>query len=160
AYELTKERVPLNILVNNKPAQPRAGAIRISPSIPQLTAGVTLTNRGGQVWRTTSVQGTPSSALPATANGLTLTKTVWTMAGQPADLAGMKQNDRVIVVLSGTMENNYSRQMGVIDLLPAGLEIEAPLAGDDAKPYPWVGTLTSTDMSDARDDRYVASFAI
>src|SRR5262249_25562830 len=105
-------------------------------------------------------QGTPSSALPASANGLTLTKTVWTMAGQPADLAAMKQNDRVIVVLSGTMDNNYYRQMGVIDLLPAGLEIEAPLAGDDAKPYPWVGTLTSTDMSDARDDRYVASFAI
>jgi uncharacterized protein YfaS (alpha-2-macroglobulin family) len=58
------------------------------------------------------------------------------------------------------MDNNYYRQMGVIDLLPAGLEIETILTGDDNKPYPWLGTLTGTDMTDSRDDRYVASFSI
>jgi uncharacterized protein YfaS (alpha-2-macroglobulin family) len=160
AYELTKQRVPLNILVNGRPAQPRNGAIRLSPSLPQLASGVTLTNRGSGVWRTTSVQGTPSSALPPTATGLTLTKTVWTMAGQPADLGGLRQNDRVIIVLSGQMANNFYRQMGAIDLLPAGLEIEAPLSTDDAKPYPWVGALTTTNMADAHDDRFIAAFNI
>jgi uncharacterized protein YfaS (alpha-2-macroglobulin family) len=128
--------------------------------VPQLNAGVTLMNRGGSVWRTTSIQGTPSAALPPTANGLTLTKTVWTMAGQPADMAALRQNDRVMIVLSGQMANNYYRQMGVIDLLPAGLEIETLLTGDDNKPYPWLGSLTGTDMTDSRDDRYVASFSI
>jgi uncharacterized protein YfaS (alpha-2-macroglobulin family) len=160
AYELTKQRTPLNILVNGQPAQPRAGAVRLSPSVPQLMAGINLLNKGGSVWRTTSVQGTPSVALPPTANGLTLTKTIWTMAGQPADMSSIKQNDRVMVVLSGQMDNNYYRQMGVIDLLPAGLEIETILSGDDNKPYPWLGTLTSTDMTDSRDDRFVASFSI
>jgi uncharacterized protein YfaS (alpha-2-macroglobulin family) len=160
AYELTKQRVPLNILVNGKPAQPRDGAIRLSPSIPQIYAGVNLTNKGGSLWRTTSVQGTPSSALPPTANGLTLTKTVWTMAGQPADMSSVRQNDRVMIVLTGQMANNYYRQMGVIDLLPAGMEIETILTGGDNKPYPWLGSLTGTDMTDSRDDRFVASFSI
>ncbi|HEX2590942.1 MAG TPA: alpha-2-macroglobulin [Rhizomicrobium sp.] len=160
AYELTKQRAPLNILVNGKPAQPIGGAIHLSPTVPQLTAGITLQNRGGSVWRSASIQGTPSSALPPTANGLTLTKTVWTMSGQPADMSALHQNDRVMIVLSGQMDNNYYRQMGVIDLLPAGLEIETLLTGDDNKPYPWLGTLTGTDMTDSRDDRYVASFSI
>jgi uncharacterized protein YfaS (alpha-2-macroglobulin family) len=75
-------------------------------------------------------------------------------------LGSLRRNDRVVVVLSGGLSNNYYRQMGVIDLLPSGLEIETPLDGDSAKDYPFVGQLTSTNMSDARDDRYVASFNV
>ncbi len=75
--------------------------------------------------------------LPAAANGLTLTKSdLDDERPTPADLSNLHQNDRVIVVLTGQMPNNYYRQMGVIDLLPAGLEIEKPLSGDDAKAYP------------------------
>ena len=50
--------------------------------------------------------------------------------------------------------------MGAIDLLPAGLEIEMPLSGDDGKPYPWLDTLNDMTMTDARDDRFVAAFNI
>jgi uncharacterized protein YfaS (alpha-2-macroglobulin family) len=50
--------------------------------------------------------------------------------------------------------------MGVIDLLPAGLEVDMSLSGDDGKPYPWLQTLNFLSMSDARDDRYVAAFDI
>ena len=97
----------------------------MSPSTAQLNAGITFLNRGdAQVWRTTSVQGTPAAPLPAGASGLTLTKTFWTMGGTPADLATLHQNDRIIVELSGQMDHNTYRQMGLIDLLPAGLEIE------------------------------------
>src|SRR5665213_1112018 len=80
AYELTRQRAPLNILVNGQPGVARAGAIRLSPSTAQLAAGITFLNRGdAQVWRTTSVQGTPAAPLPAGASGLTLTKTFWSM---------------------------------------------------------------------------------
>ncbi|MBN9567885.1 MAG: hypothetical protein J0H79_09785 [Alphaproteobacteria bacterium] len=82
------------------------------------------------------------------------------MAGQPADLANLKQNQRVIVVLSGRMENNLLRQIGVIDLLPAGLEIEMPLKGDDAKAYSFLSTLTDLSMTDVRDDRFVAALTL
>ena len=161
AYELTREKVPLNIAINGQSATPRAGAIRLSPSTAQLAGGVTFFNRGdAQVWRTTSVQGTPAAALPAEESGLSLTKTIWTMSGAPADLSKLHQNDRVIVELSGQMQHNTYRQMGVIDLLPAGLEIEMPLSGEDGKPYPFLKTLSDTNMTDARDDRFVAAFNI
>jgi uncharacterized protein YfaS (alpha-2-macroglobulin family) len=161
AYELTRQKVPLNIAVNGQPAAPRSGAVRLSPSPAQLAAGITFLNRGdSQVWRTTSVQGTPAAPLPMDQSGLTLTKTVWTMSGAPADLAKLHQNDRVIVELSGQMQHNTYRQMGVIDLLPAGLEIEMPLSGEDGKPYPFLKPLSDTNMTDARDDRFVAAFSI
>ncbi len=161
AYALTRQKFPLNVAVNGQPATPRAGAIRLSPSTAQLDTGLTLLNRGDAlVWRTTSVQGTPIKALPAEQSGLTLTKTIWTMGGSPADLSRLHQNDRVIVELTGTMQHNIYRQMGAIDLLPAGLEIELPLSGADGKPYPFLQTLSDTTMTDARDDRFVAAFAI
>jgi hypothetical protein len=161
AYELTRQRVPLDILVNGKPAQPRDGAIRLSPSAGQLAPGITFLNHGdATVWRTTSVQGTPAAPLPPDASGLSLSKTYWTMGGTPADLTNLHQNDRIIVELTGQMQHNTYRQMGLIDLLPAGLEIEMPLTGDDGKPYPFLSALSDADMTDVRDDRFVASFTI
>jgi uncharacterized protein YfaS (alpha-2-macroglobulin family) len=161
AYELTRQKTPLNILVNGKPAIPRDGAIRLSPSMAQLNAGINVLNRGDAgVWRTTSVQGTPSQPLAMEATGLTLSKSVWTMSGTPADLANLHQNDRVMVVLNGQMPNNYYHQMGAIDLLPAGLEIEQTLSGDDGKAYPWAGTLSEMTMTDKRDDRFVGAFTV
>ncbi|HEX3675578.1 MAG TPA: alpha-2-macroglobulin family protein, partial [Rhizomicrobium sp.] len=162
AYELSRNKTPLDIVIDGQPQAPRAGAVRISPSLPQLQKGIAILNRGDAgVWRTVSVQGTPSIPLPAEANGLTISKTVWTMAGQPADLASLKQNDRVMIEISGQMQNNFYRQMGAIDLLPAGLEIEMPISGDEGKSYSWLsGSLNDVSKEDARDDRFVAAFNI
>ncbi len=136
AYALTRQKIPLNIAVNGAPASPRDGAVRLAPSLGQLEAGITLVNRGdAAVWRSTAVSGTPTAALPPAAEGVTVSKSVWTMSGAPADLSGLHQNDRVIVQIGGTVPEGVHRQMGVIDLLPAGLEIEQPLKPEDAKAY-------------------------
>src|ERR1041385_6207589 len=82
------------------------------------------------------------------------------MSGEPADLSNLHQNDRVKVVLEGQMDNNYYRQMAALDLLPAGLEIEMPIAGQDAKAYPWMSSLNDVTIEEARDDRFVAAFNI
>ncbi|MDE2183938.1 MAG: alpha-2-macroglobulin family protein [Alphaproteobacteria bacterium] len=161
AYELTRQRTRLNILVNGKPAQLRNGAVRLSPDWGALNGGIALTNKGdATVWRTTSVQGTPSAPLPAVATGIRLTKSAWTLGGSPADLGNLHQNDRVVIELTGRLANDYARQIGVIDMLPAGLEIEQTLTGDEAKPYNVTDPLTDLSMADKRDDRYVAAFSI
>jgi uncharacterized protein YfaS (alpha-2-macroglobulin family) len=161
AFALTRQRSTLDILVNNQPAPPRNGAVRLKPSLGQLEAGLRVLNRGdATVWRTVSVQGTPSVPLPAQADGVTLNKAIWTVSGSPADLSSLKQNDRVVVVLSGRMPNNVYRQMGVVDLLPAGLEIESTLSGEEGKAYPFVGALTETNRNVAADDRYIGAFNI
>jgi uncharacterized protein YfaS (alpha-2-macroglobulin family) len=161
AYALTRQKIPLNITVNGAPAALRDGAVRLSPTLAQLGAGITLANKGDAgVWRSTAISGTPNAALPAMADGFTVSKSIWTMSGAPADISALHQNDRVIVEISGQMPNALYHQMGVIDLLPAGLEIEQPLAGDDAKAYSFLGTLIDTSMQDAQDDRFVATFDI
>ncbi|MEY4964633.1 MAG: hypothetical protein RL274_216 [Pseudomonadota bacterium] len=161
AYALTRQKLPLNITVNGAPSTPRSGAVRLTPTLAQLNTGITLANRGDAgVWRSTAVTGTPNATLPAAANGLSLSKSIWTMSGAPADVGSLRQNDRVIVQITGQMPNGLYRQMGVIDLLPAGLEIEQPLVGDDAKAYLFLGALTDTSRQTARDDRYIAAFDI
>jgi uncharacterized protein YfaS (alpha-2-macroglobulin family) len=161
AYQLTRERATLNIAINGQPQQPKDGAVRLAPTVAMLNAGLAILNRGDAgVWRDVSVQGTPSTPLPASASGLTLKKTILTMSGQPADLSTLKQNDRVMVVLEGQMTSSFYRQMGAIDLLPAGLEIEMPISGDDGKAYTWLPPLNTVTMQDARDDRYVAAFDV
>jgi alpha-2-macroglobulin len=161
AYELSKQRTKLNILVNGQPAQPRGGAIRQTPNYGQLQTGLTFVNKGdAQVWRTASVQGLPAAPLPAVSNGITLEKAVWSMSGSPIDLANVHQNDRLVIVLTGRLPNNYARQVGVIDLLPAGFEIEQVLKGDEGKPYNVTGTLTDLSMADKRDDRFVGAFTL
>ncbi len=161
AYELSKEQTKLDVNVDGKPAAATAGAVHVAPGLAALGKGVTVTNNSdASIWRDVSVQGTPSSPLPEEAHGLTLTKSVWTMSGQPADLASLRQNARVVVVLQGRMDNNFYRRMAATDLLPAGLEIDSVLTGDDAKAYPWLGKLSDTNVQEARDDRYVAAFDI
>ena len=161
AYELTKQRTKLNILVNGQPAQPRDGAIRLTPNYGELERGITFLNKGDAgVWRTVSVQGLPASPLPAVTNGITLTKATWTLSGSPADLANIHQNDRLVIELTGRLPNNYARQVGLIDLLPAGFEIEQVLKGDEGKPYNLNGTLTELSLADKRDDRFVAAFTL
>ncbi|HUJ03338.1 MAG TPA: alpha-2-macroglobulin [Rhizomicrobium sp.] len=161
AYELSRERAPMKILVNGKPAQLKDNAVHLAPSLTALGAGVTIANKADSpVWRTLSVSGTPAQPLPAAATGLTIKKTVWTLDGQPADLSNLKQNDRVMIVISGRMDNDLYRQMAVLDLLPSGLEIDSPVTGDMANAYPWLGKLSDLTVTDARDDRFIAAFFI
>ncbi|MGH6988438.1 MAG: hypothetical protein ACREE3_00980, partial [Stellaceae bacterium] len=106
--------------------------------------------------------GTPREPLPPEANDITLTRRFWTLDGKPADLTKIRQNDRLIVTLEGATADNRHHQIAVLDLLPAGLEIEGVVKADkDGKTaYPWLGRLRALRLSEARDDRFVASFTV
>ena len=110
-----------------------------------LNAGITFPNRGdASVWRTVSVQGTPATPLAAAANGAhVVKKTVWTMGGAPADLANLHQNDRVIIVLSGQMDEQSLSPDGRRSICcRRGWRSSSRSRGDDGKAYPCLGTLT------------------
>jgi hypothetical protein len=161
AYELSAERGTLNVGVEGAEADTRDGSVRLSPTLAEIETGLTLTNNGdAPVWRTVSVDGMADAPLAAEASGVTLRKTVWTLDGAPADLATLRQNDRVIVVLEGEMSDNVFRRMALIDLLPAGLEIETTLAGEEGAVYGFLGELSYPTIREARDDRFVAAFEI
>ena len=109
-----------------------------------------------------SVEGIPAQALPAAQNGVTLSKAILTMDGKPANLATVKQNDRFIVALSGEMSDNRARIMALLDLLPAGFEIEGAVQRNDdgSTIYPFLPVQAAANIVEARDDRFVTTFDI
>jgi uncharacterized protein YfaS (alpha-2-macroglobulin family) len=161
AYGLSNERAPLNVDVTGSDAMRDDGTVRLAPSLAEIGQGLTLTNNGdAPVWRTVSVEGTADGPLPAQSNGVTLTKSVWTRDGAPVDLSSLRQNDSVIVVLEGRLSTAFFRRMAVIDLLPAGLEIETTLAGEEGSIYPFLGDLSYPTIREARDDRFAAALEL
>jgi hypothetical protein len=74
-----------------------------------------------------------------------------------------------VVVISGQPEGARNYPTVLVDLLPAGLEIETLLRPEDGAggvqydgsvrngPFAWVGSITYTNVAESRDDRFVAS---
>ena len=113
----------------------------------------------GALWRMVTVTGTPVVAPAAEENGLSLSKRLVGFSGGSVDAASLTQGDRVIVVVSGRSAQARTMALVVDDPLPAGFEIETVLGPDDAQsgPFKFLGELSSADVQEARDDRYVAS---
>ena len=92
-----------------------------------------------------------------------MAKSYFSLSGAPANLAAVKQGDRVIVRVSGASQQGRTVALAVLnDALPAGFEIETALGPDDAQngPFKFLGKLTAASAQESRDDRYVAALAL
>jgi len=77
----------------------------------------------------------PNEPQPAASQGLSVQREFLTLDGRPANLRALRQNDRVIVSISGrNLDGNY-HEVALLDLLPAGFEIETVLTDEKAKPF-------------------------
>ena len=123
-------------------------------------APLTVANRGaGPAWRTVSLTGVPKAELPAESSGYWVGRWVFRPDGTVADLTTAKQTELFVVVVAGK-RNDASRAARtlVVDLLPAGFEIQSAVAGSDSPAqFPWLKPSTETAFTEARDDRYVAA---
>ena len=63
---------------------------------------------------------------PAGGNGYAITRSYYTLDGEPASLEGMKTGDRLVAVLEITPFGRGEARLMVNDPLPAGLEIDNP----------------------------------
>jgi alpha-2-macroglobulin len=131
-----------------------------------LAKGYTVKNNAaGPVRFIHSVRGAPVAMQPATANGMTINRHIFTMDGAPIGAGPLKQNTRVVVVIDGVKVDGAIGETLVTDLLPAGLEIESIMGGDAASGsdesvgsgMTWLRGLSGMRFSDARDDRFVAA---
>jgi uncharacterized protein YfaS (alpha-2-macroglobulin family) len=157
ANALDKNAKNISLVLNNKPLTlPLPAAFAPTPA--QITAGYTIKNTSQQdLWRTFTATGAPAIALPAISQGYSLQKAYFNIDGTPLDPTQLKQNDRFIVDLSGQVNDDDDHRTVVVDLLPAGWEIEAPIT-DDSTDYGFLGPLSQTRVIEARDDRFVAAF--
>jgi uncharacterized protein YfaS (alpha-2-macroglobulin family) len=111
---------------------------------------------------TVAVSGSPIIPEPAASNGLTITRAYFTPDGQPVDIASVKQNTRLVAVLS-VMRSEGDAENGnflLVDQLPAGFEIENPVlvSSGGVANIPWLTDTTWASYTEFRDDRFVAGF--
>ncbi len=113
------------------------------------------------IWVTLNASGQPKGLDVAMSRGARLQKSVFTMDGTPLDGSSIARGERAIILLEAEAGNRTSAMWVLADLLPAGFEIETILQPTDAGekgPFAWLETLDEVDMSEARDDRFVASW--
>jgi uncharacterized protein YfaS (alpha-2-macroglobulin family) len=157
AAALDKNAASISLAVNSK-AMTLPLPAAFAPTPAEIAAGYTIKNASAQnLWRTFTLTGAPRIALPAISKGYSLQKAYFKLDGTPLDPAHLRQNDRFIVDLSGQVNDDADHRTVVVDLLPAGWEIDAPIT-DDSADYGFLGPLSKTRVIEARDDRFVAAF--
>ena len=131
----------------------------LNPDATALARGMKVTNDGDRpVWLQVTARGVPLDPQPAATEGLSVRRRFLTLGGKEADLAHVRQNERLIVSIDGrNLEGGY-HEVALLDLLPAGFEIESVLNDDTVKSFPFLAKLTDTRIAEARDDRFFASF--
>jgi uncharacterized protein YfaS (alpha-2-macroglobulin family) len=133
----------------------------INPDSAAIIRGVRLRNDGdGTVWMQVTARGVPIEPQPAASEGLTIAREYLTLEGHPANLRALRQNERVIVSLSGRNVEGGYHEVALLDLLPAGFEIESVLTEDTAKSFPFLPKPSETRIAEARDDRFFASLSL
>ncbi len=122
---------------------------------------LSVTNRGSTpVWRSVSLTGVPRGDLPAENRGYAVARNVYRPDGTNADLSKARQTDLFVVVIKGTRTDaSQAAQTLIVDLLPAGFEIETATVskGRSATDYSWIPNLTDAIYTEERDDRFVAA---
>lgn len=157
AATLAPKAAKLSVTVNGNPVgNGDPVAVPVTPAT--LRTGLSLANQGETgLYRTLSVEGVPVDPVPATQAGISLRKSFYTPGGQALDLSALKQNDRIIVLVEGNAaEAAAAGDYAILDLLPAGWEVEGVVKAGGAG-YRWLGTLSWTNIAEGRDDRFVAA---
>ncbi|WP_417914398.1 alpha-2-macroglobulin family protein [Candidatus Electronema sp. JM] len=126
-----------------------------------LTSPVTLRNKGqAAVWLVTTVQGARVNEPAPVQNGFTVRRMWFNTSGKQLTLDKVPQSELAVVVVEGEADAGLDTQSLLIDLLPAGFEIEkAIISGTDvAASFAWLPELSAAQYTDARDDRFIAAF--
>lgn len=134
--------------------------IVLRPELAALGRGVEVRNTGASALRqVVTAWGVPRDPQPASANGFKITRKYHALDGKEVGPNTMKQGDLYIVVLSGSAGTKLDHKALVVDLLPAGLEIENTRLkhARTMDNYSWLPKMTKTRHMEFRDDRFVAA---
>ena len=154
----------LDLEVDGSPQQVTDGSLVLAEGEAPLALPSTLTNRGAMAIRViTSVRGAPLTPPPPRSEGYRIQRSYYDAdSGAAVDPADVTRGDLLMAVIEGESTRRAdNQQLLVVDLLPAGFEIENAALGGAAAELPvFVGPLSDTEFANARDDRYVAALRI
>ncbi|CAM3044255.1 Alpha-2-macroglobulin [Methylobacterium mesophilicum] len=107
------------------------------------------------------VNGSPLVPEPAAAQGYRIERSIHRLDGSVVDPAhGLRQNDRLVVVLKVTEDKAQAGRILLVDPLPAGLEIDNPklLDADALQGLAFAKSEVQPVHTEFRDDRFVAAY--
>ena len=158
AHALFKQPAPLRLAVDGQAVS--ADPFHLTPTGEQLARSLTVVNQGDRpAWVTTSASGAPLAPQPPAREGFTVSRRYHSRAGKELDPAQIRQNDLVVAVITGEVQDGEAHQALVVDLLPAGLEIENARLAHNASTaeISWLPKLSEPLHTEIRDDRFVAA---
>lgn len=145
--------------VDGQQRQAATEPVAVNPDAAALARGLKLRNDSDRpIWMQVTARGVPVDPQPAATAGISVQREFLKLDGEPSSLGHVVQNERFIVSISGrNLEGGY-HEVALLDLLPAGFEIESVLNEETVKSFPFLSELTETRIAEARDDRFFASF--
>jgi alpha-2-macroglobulin len=160
AESLSKEAEALSFSLDGAP---QAGALaRVYRAAALEGRSVALVNTGQAPAQVVlSVNGSPLTPEPAASQGYTVERAFYRLDGSPVDPArGLRQNDRLVVVLKVTEAKAETAHLLLVDPLPAGLEIDNPrlLDADALQGLAFAKSDVQPVHTEFRDDRFVAAY--
>lgn len=159
-YELVDRAGDLSLTVNGSKLAPQKKPFYAKLDFAAGDERLTVENSGrGPLYQVLTVTGVTTEPLPAEENGFAIRRRIFDLSGVPVALADIKQGDSYIVLIEGRSHDKLEHDALVVDLLPAGFEIENGNLGQGGplQAYPWLGELSWTLSNDARDDRFAAA---
>lgn len=164
AHALGEDLKGTKLAINGGPVE---GSIVRGLSAEEVERGVVITNNGeASVDAVVSVIGASLEAEPAAAKGFTISRSYYTLDGEPVDLASasggsadITQNARLVAVVKIESDEAHGRVL-LVDRLPSGLEIDNPrlVEGGDVTNLEWLKDTLKPQHTEFRDDRFVAAF--
>ena len=139
------------------------GAPATGPLVKVLdsrSAPVSVANTGQVATQLTlTTYGVPSEPEPAGGNGYAITRSYYTLEGEPALLDGLRTGDRLVTVLEVTPFGRGEARLMVNDPLPAGFEIDNPnlVTGGSLANLEWLNLEQSVETSEFRQDRFLTA---
>ncbi|MCJ2081453.1 alpha-2-macroglobulin family protein [Methylobacterium sp. J-090] len=160
AQGLAKDSDALRFTIDGKPeagalAQLYRGDALAEKPVAIVNAGTTTAQM------VVSVVGNPIAPEPAESRGYAIERTYHRLDGSPVDLTqGVRQNDRLVVVLKVTEAKASPGRLLLVDRLPAGLEIDNPklLDADALAGLAFAKSDVAPVYTAFRDDRFVAAY--
>jgi uncharacterized protein YfaS (alpha-2-macroglobulin family) len=154
AHGLFRKGPPTVVTLGGQRVESPEPVVKLLPPAP-----LTVANTGdAPLNRTLSVTGIPE-APPPQEKGYHLERKLFDPKGRPLAAGKLRAGDMVVVVLSGSAVEPRPVQSLVVDLLPAGLEVETVRIGQSAPlgGLSWLNDLTPANHVAFRDDRFVAA---
>jgi alpha-2-macroglobulin len=116
-------------------------------------------NTGADTTVTVSVYGVPSEPEPAGGNGYQITRSYFTLTGEPVTLDAVKVGDRLVTVLEVTPFARGEARLMVADPLPAGFEIDNPnlMSAGSTSSMDWLNAEVEVTHAEFRQDRFLTA---